>query len=334
MKALVLEQARNLVEREISLPELPSDHTLVSVVAAGIGGSEYQGFNHPGIRSLPSIMGHGIVGMIEGGERVAIYPLSGCGGCTYCLAGQTSLCDQWSLIGVQTDGGFAEYVSAPTNSLVPLPDGLSWEQAIFIEPFANSINAWEISEATANSSVAIVGAGGLGLGLVACAKAMGCKNITVIESSLSRQAAARSLGATSVISQVADEPQEESNAQGVAPLLRSTSLYDAFDVVFDTVGSEATRSMAIAITKKNAICVFLGFSSPMFELNMSELIRHQKIVKGSFAFSRQQFESALHLVVHCESAWVNNVSMDDVEPVLLNFLAGDFSLVKAALRHR
>lgn len=335
MKALVLEQARHLVVREIKMPELPSDYELVSVVATSIGGSEYQGFNNPGVRPLPNIMGHGIVGTVEGGGRVAVYPLSGCGRCAYCLAGQASLCDHWSLIGVQTDGGFAEYVAAPANSLVALPDALSWEQATFIEPFANSINAWEISGATASSSVAIVGAGGLGLGLVACAKAMGCKNITVIEPSLSRQEAARSLGATSVISHVADVSQSESNDQtAVSPLLRSTLIECVFDNVFDTVGSAMTRATAVAITKKDATCVFLGFSSPTLDLNMSELIRHQKILKGSFAFSRLQFEKALNLVVHCQSAWVNNLSMDEVESVLLDFLVGDFSVVKAALRHR
>jgi (R,R)-butanediol dehydrogenase/meso-butanediol dehydrogenase/diacetyl reductase len=80
------------------------------------------------------------------------------------------LCDEWTLIGVHSDGGFAQKVAVPRESLIELSPELSWEQSAFIEPFANSINAWEISEAQSHNTIAIVGVGSLGLGLVACAK--------------------------------------------------------------------------------------------------------------------------------------------------------------------
>jgi NADPH:quinone reductase-like Zn-dependent oxidoreductase len=61
-----------MVVREISNPTPLDNQTIVTVVAAGIGGSEYLGFHNPGIRPLPNVMGHGIVGVIASGERVAV----------------------------------------------------------------------------------------------------------------------------------------------------------------------------------------------------------------------------------------------------------------------
>jgi threonine dehydrogenase-like Zn-dependent dehydrogenase len=323
MKALVLDASKKLVVREVNDP-IPLYHqTLVMVVATGIGGSEYLGFDNPGIRPLPNVMGHGIVGVIASGERVAVFPLSGCGDCHYCSTQQTQLCDHWSLIGVQTQGGFAEKVAVPTSNLFPLPESVSWEQAAFIEPFANSVNAWELSGATAKSSIAIVGAGGLGLGLVACAHAQECNNITVIEPSNNRRDAAQILGAHNVFENVKSLMPDNSNKNDTA----------IFDVVFDTVGSASAKRAAIDITKKQGVCVFLGFETPTLEVNFSELIRHQKKLLGSFVFSPEQFKQAITLVESCRSEWISDVTMDQVEPMLLEFLSGDFSVVKAVLRH-
>ncbi|EGG94010.1 sorbitol dehydrogenase [gamma proteobacterium IMCC1989] len=320
MKALVLDAQKKMVVREMDDPIPLENQTLVKVVATGIGGSEYLGFNNPGIRPLPNVMGHGIVGIIANGERVAVFPLSGCGDCHYCSTQQTQLCDHWSLIGVQTQGGFAEKLAVPTANLFPLPESISWEQAVFIEPFANSVNAWELSGATPKSSIAIVGAGGLGLGLVACAHAQGCSNITVIEPSNNRREAARMLGAHNVVADVKNTSADNNNTA-------------VFDVVFDTVGSVSAKHASIDITKKNGVCVFLGFDTPTLDVNISELIRHQKKLLGSFVFSQEQFKKAIALVENCRSEWVKNITVDEVEPVLSDFLSGDFSVIKAVLRH-
>jgi len=320
MKALVLDAPKKMVVREINDP-IPLDYqTIVTVVAAGIGGSEYLGFHNPGIRPVPNVMGHGIVGVIVSGERVAVFPLSGCGDCHYCSTQQAQLCDHWSLIGVQTQGGFAEKVAVPTSNLFSLPESISWEQAAFIEPFANSVNAWELSGATPKSSIAIVGAGGLGLGLVACAHVQGCSNITVIEPSNNRREAARMLGAHNMVDDVKNISADNNDTA-------------VFDVVFDTVGSVSAKRTAIDITKKNGVCVFLGFEMPTVDINISEIIRHQKKLSGSFVYSPEQFQKAIALVENCRSEWVRNITVDEVESMLADFLSGDFSVIKAVLRH-
>ncbi len=310
MNALMLEGEKYLALRDIEEPSACSGSEIISVAAVSIGGSEYLGFSNPGIRSLPNIMGHGFSGTTASGKRVAVYPLSGCGNCCYCITDQQQLCDEWSLIGVQSDGGFTQKAVVPKKQLVKLPDDISWEQSVFIEPFANSINAWETSAAASKNTIAVVGAGSLGLGLVALAQASGCTVIHVSELSTARKKASRSLGAT--------------HTESVLP--------ETYDIVFDTVGSTETREQAIQATSKGGTCVFLGFASAELNVNVSELIRHQKKLIGSFVYSKRQFTDAIELAKTCDSGWVKNISFKEVEGILKGFLQGDFSHVKVALR--
>ena len=310
MKALMLEDKRKLTLLDVEDPVASANSQLISIKSTSIGGSEYLGFNNPGLRPLPSIMGHGFSGVTSVGKRVTVYPLSGCGQCQFCLADKVQLCDQWSLIGVQTEGGFAEKIAVPRDQLFDLPEDLTWEQSVFIEPFANAINAWEISNATRNDSIAIIGAGSIGLGIVAHAQLSESKYVHVAELSSSRRNAAMMLGA----SHVADK------------------LTESYDIVFDTIGSLESRDQAISLSKKGGVCVFVGFETPNMNLNMSEIIRHQKVLKGSFVYSKQQFSQAIELAKSCDNSWVKNVSFGEVEMTLSRFIEGDFSEIKIALR--
>lgn len=307
MKALLLEGSKNLSLKNIDSPKLSKGHVLVSVQATSIGGSEYLAYSDPGIRPLPNIMGHGFAG-IANGRRVVINPVQGCNNCVYCHSDFHQLCDSWSLIGVQSDGGFAELVSVPEDSVVELPDYISWEQAVFVEPFANSLNAWEMSGATNGSSIAIIGAGSLGLGLVASANKAGCIDVSISEPSRNRFAAANHLGAKNV---------------------DGNKLYD---IVFDTVGSTEARKTAIELCAKTGTIVLLGFASSLLEANAGQIIRAQKRIIGSFAYSYVQFKRSIALTKQVRSDWVKNISFQDVEGILNDYLNGDFSVIKAALR--
>jgi len=310
MKALVLAAKKSLQIRQLPEPEVLAGEVLIDIQAVSIGGSEYLGYNNPGIRPLPSIMGHGIVGTTPAGQRVAVYPLTGCGECEYCRADQQQLCDHWSLIGVQRDGGFAQRIAVPEKAVFGLPAELSWEQAVFIEPFANSVNAWERAGAAAADSIAVIGGGSLGLGLVALARQAGCEVVHVRDLSEQRMGVAERLGANG----------------------RAGCEVNRYDVVFDTVGSVEARKSAVSITRKGGRCVFMGFAAAQAQLAVSEVVRQQKTLLGAFVYSTRQFEQAITLAACCEDDWVTNVSFEEVEGCLNTYLAGNFDTVKAALR--
>jgi len=250
MQALLLTGKNKLSIQQVKSPIPKEDEILIRIEITGIGGSEYLGYNNPGIRRLPNIMGHGICGLAEKSKRIAIYPLISCAKCEYCKMNLAQLCSDWKMIGVHLNGGFAEQIAVSKELVFEIPASLSWEQASFIEPFANSINAWEISKAQSIDKVLIIGAGGLGLGLAACAKYDKHDKTFVLETSTERRKAAIELGA------------------------KTTELTnDSFDIVFDTVGSTETRSKAIELVKRNGKIIFLGFAMAEQVINFSELIR-------------------------------------------------------------
>lgn len=309
MKALKLIEKERLILEEIKVPILEKGEALVKIEITGIGGSEYLGYNNPGIRNLPNIMGHGICGETNDGIRVAINPLLGCNNCVYCNKNLKQLCSNWKLIGVQLNGGFAQKIAVPKTTLIELPDEVNWEQSCFIEPFANAINAWEIAGIKNKRKVLIIGAGSIGLGLVACAKNEKHSETYILEKSKQRNEAAETIGAKKVINKE-----------------------NYYDLVFDTVGSIETKSDAFKFMKPNGKCIFLGFATKQFEINFSELIRMQYQIIGSFVFSMQQFLSAVDLVKLTKNEWVKNLKFEDVETQLKIFLKDDFSVIKSALR--
>jgi threonine dehydrogenase-like Zn-dependent dehydrogenase len=310
MDALLLLDNHKLLLKQIDTPTIKENEVLIDVQIAGIGGSEYLGFNNTGFRPLPNIMGHGITGTTKNGKRIAVYPLIGCENCEYCNGEHLQLCDNWKLIGVQLNGGFAQKVTVPEKAVFEIPDELSWEQSSFIEPFANSVNAWELAQIKPNQTVLIIGAGSLGLGLIACAKDSNHNHITIIENAIPRKQAAIDLGA-----------EADKNLS-----------FQYFDFVFDTVGSAETRYEAFRRVKKNGKCVFLGFAEPKQEINFSELIRKQIQFIGSFVYSTGQFEKAIQLSKLTNKEWVKSISFTDVEGQLRSYLSGDFNTIKAVLR--
>ena len=310
MNALLLFDNFKLRFEQIITPLKNENEELIEVQATGIGGSEYLGYKNPGIRPLPNIMGHGITGITEDGKRIAVYPLVSCEKCEYCKIDLLQLCDNWKLIGVQLNGGFAEKVVVPKKSIFKIPDDLCWEQSSFIEPFANSVNAWELAKIEHKQQVLIIGAGSLGLGLIFCAKDSKHKNYAILENSKARNQIAIEAGAKAI----------------------NELSFELFDIVFDTVGTTETRIEAFKRVKKNGKCVYLGFAEPKQEIIFSEFIRKQIQFIGSFIYSTKQFEKAIHLAKFTKGEWVKNLSFTEVEEQLQCYLNGDFSTIKAVLR--
>lgn len=312
MKALVLEAADQLVLRDIAEPVPGPDESLIKMEIAGIGGSETLALQNPGIRPLPNVMGHSVVGTNPDGVRVAVNPLSGCGSCGWCEREAAHLCDNWQMIGVHSHGALAEYVVVPDSAVEKVPGELSWEQASFIEPFANSISAWEkVSQDLGDGHVLVIGAGSLGLGIVACsAPDQSSDQILVVEPSAERMAAAEHLGG-----QTCHDTETRQ-----------------FDVVFDTVGSVETRALALRLANKHARVVSMGFAAPVHDVAMNELIRNEHRLMGSFAYSHDQFKRAIDLASAVDSQFVTNLGWEQVGSVLRGFADQDHKIVRAALR--
>src|SRR5713101_8967180 len=157
MKALVLKDYKRFAYEEVPTPTPAADEVLVAVKACGICGSDVHGMDgSTGRRRPPIIMGHEASGVISSigsgatgwavGDRVTFDSTVYCGQCEYCRCGKINLCERRRALGVsceeyRQDGAFAECVALPQRILYRVPEGLPFEHAALVEPFAIALHA-------------------------------------------------------------------------------------------------------------------------------------------------------------------------------------------------
>jgi threonine dehydrogenase-like Zn-dependent dehydrogenase len=315
VKALVFTAPGTLELLDVPEPEPGPGEVLVQVRAAGICGSELHGARRPGFRKPPLIMGHEFAGVTAADEAVVINPILSCGHCRPCLRGLRHVCAERQIIGVHRAGGFAERVAVPASALRPLPPGLPWRSAALIEPAANAVHAWNRArgalgaDSATGARVGVIGCGAIGLMCVAVALSSGAERVEVSDLSPTRLAAARQLGA---------------GAGGPA-------LEGEYDVVVDAVGSAATRAASVAQQRPGGTAVWLGLADPDPGFDANALIRSEKLVLGSFAYSDQEFARAMTLVQEWNLTWAADYPLAAGAEIFTDLMNGGLQPVKTLL---
>ena len=307
MKALVFTGPGTLELLDVAEPEVADGEVLVHVRAAGICGSELHGVRRPGFRKPPLIMGHEFAGTRSNGERVAINPILSCGDCDLCQRGLRHICPRREIIGVHRPGGFAERVAVPASALRPVPPWLSWEAAAVVEPAANAVHAWNHTGPAVGARAAVIGCGAIGLLCVIAALAGGAESVDVTDLSADRIAVARDHGA--------------------AGLLRGE-----YDVVIDAVGSAATRANSVAHLRPGAVAVWLGLAEAEAGFDANALIRSEKRVLGSFAYSDEEFADGMALLRNTDLDWTASYPLSVGAGIFTDLMNGGAHPVKALLR--
>ncbi len=174
MKAAVLTTYGHIEWQDMPCPEISDSQVLVKINYAGICGSDmhvYHGDFHPRT-SIPLIMGHEFAGEIvevgkqvteyHVGDRVAVDPVSWCGQCPACRLGHYPACTSLKLLGIDSHGGFGQYVAAESFMLYPLADNISDSHAALIEVLSIGFHACARAGLKQGDSLAIFGAGRIG----------------------------------------------------------------------------------------------------------------------------------------------------------------------------
>ena len=195
---------------EIPTPQVGPGELLVKVLASGICGSDVMEWYR--IKKSPRVLGHEMAGEIikigsgvdryKVGERVFVSHHVPCNTCRYCLNGYHTLCD--TLRSTNFDpGGFAEYLRVPSinvdRGVFILPDEISFEEAVFIEPLACVLRGQRLARFKPGMSVFVIGSGISGVLHIALARASGAGWIIASDISEYRLKAARQFGADEVI---------------------------------------------------------------------------------------------------------------------------------------
>jgi threonine dehydrogenase-like Zn-dependent dehydrogenase len=309
VKALVFTGPGVLELQDVAEPEVAEGDVLVQVRSVGICGSELHGARHPGFRKPPLIMGHEFAGTSAAGDRVVINPMLSCGHCELCRGGLRQVCRERQIIGVHRAGGFAERVAVPGSTLRPVPDWLSWDAAAMVEPAANAVHAWNRSGAGPGARVAVLGCGAIGLLCLLTALDGGAGSVDVTDLDPGRLAQARRLGAAAA----------------------GSGLTGDYDVIIDAVGTPLTRAQSVEHQRPGGTAVWLGLAqdSPGFDGNA--LIRSEKRVLGSFAYSDEEFARATELLRNWDLSWTSHYPLTDGAEIFTGLMNGGLDPVKALL---
>ena len=152
MKAIKLAEPWKVSCVDIEKPVPKPGEALIKVIAAGICGSDIGAFRGTnGLVSYPRVIGHEIVGVVEEvggnakkikvGDRVIVDQVTACGTCYACRKGRPNVCEHLQVRGVHIDGGYREYMAVPESDVYVLPDSLSYQDAVMIEPTTIAVQA-------------------------------------------------------------------------------------------------------------------------------------------------------------------------------------------------
>jgi L-iditol 2-dehydrogenase len=279
MKAILVEKIGRFEIRDLIIPRPKADEVLLNVSVTGLCRTDLK-LIRVGHRDLllPRIPGEEVVGTIEEigcnvngfvkNQRVYVYPGRSCGVCAPCRMGAENLCSSMEIMGFHRHGGFAEYVVAPAKSLIPIPDGLSDEEAVFVEPLSCCINALELSRIARGQTIGIWGAGPAGALL------------------------ARAATALNAVPSVVDPDKRRSAQIGGTTTMPTKS----FDVCIVAVGSNKAYEEALLHLKpRGRLVVFSGLAPDraIIGTNFNQLHYLEQTLVGAYGCSFRHGEQAL-----------------------------------------
>ena len=201
----VMTQPKNIIFREIAVPEPGPDQVLVKIKKIGICGSDIHVYHgtHP-YTSYPVTQGHEVSGEIvklgeyvkdlSVGQRITIEPQVFCGRCYPCLHGKYNLCEKLKVMGFQTTGTAGEYFAVDGSKVTPIPSEMTWSEGAMMEPTAVAVHAAKQFPAIKGAKAVVLGCGPIGILVAQAAKALGAEKVMVTDISDKRLEIAKSVG--------------------------------------------------------------------------------------------------------------------------------------------
>ena len=312
MKAIVKSGAEEgLWLEDVAEPTIGINDVLIKMLKTGICGTDVHIYNWDAwARStikVPTILGHELVGeIVEVGSNVNdfyvgdIVSVEGhlvCGRCRNCLAGRRFKCAHTLGYGVNTDGGFAEYMAVPYTNIWKHKPGVDLDVAAIFDPFGNAVHtalAFEVF----GEDVLITGAGPIGIMSAAVAKHAGARHIVITDVNPKRLELARANGIEHVV---------DVTKTSIADYQKELGMKEGFDVGMEMSGNpQAFRDMLANMTHGGNIA-FLGIPSDEFAINWKTVIFNMLTIKG--IYGREMYETWYKMSVLIQSGL-------DISPVI------------------
>ncbi|MGM0698430.1 alcohol dehydrogenase [Brevibacterium spongiae] len=312
MKAFAIEKISSPVsEIELSTPT-PVDHqVLLKVTHSGIchtdthvqaggydlGSRGFMSMTDRGL-TLPAVMGHETVGEVIAvgdsadesliGEKRLVFPWIGCGECGRCLAHQENYCDSSQALGIFRPGGFAEEILVPHEKYLVDITGLdaAWAATLGCSGVTSYSAVRKAREfAAPDETIAVIGAGGVGLMAIAMLSAVGHRNIAAVDVNDENLRAAQKLGATTIVNSSDGEGSAKLKSRAGGPV----------SAVIDFVNTGETVTLGFDALTKGGICVLVGLFGGEFVMPTAVTALKALTVRGNYVGSLDELKDVVQL---------------------------------------
>ena len=291
MKAALLTRPEKIIFDEIAAPPPGPDEVSIRPALAGVCGTDISIFKGHRPTEYPFILGHEVMGRVTEtgagvtkvriGDRVIVEPNCPCGNCALCRQGRGAVCARKRAMGVNIPGCFSEYVIAPAEFVWPVPDTISDQDAVTIEPLAVSLHGLFRSGARPGDTVAVLGCGVVGLLLIHAAADMGLR-VIAHDRFPEKLDMARSSGA--------EMPPENEDTAAFWERMNVTT-------VFECAGVPETAELAFSAVPRGADIVLLGLSSLPAKFVPVKIVREGINILTSMIYDHPaDFARAIELV--------------------------------------
>ena len=287
MKVVAVGPELNLEVREVPEPEPGEGEVRVRVRACGICGSDLH-MLPSGALAEGSVMGHEIAGTVaaigagvEGwseGDAVCVYPFAPLDHLDIAAA-------MGSGIGLGTnDGGYAEALTVPAEMLWRLPDGVEVADGALVEPLAVALHGIDVSGATPEQPVCVLGCGPIGAMVIVALRGRGYERVVAVEPNPGRRALAERLGAAAAF-----------DLDGVHEAVIA-ELGGAPEVVLEAAGHPSAPDLAIELVAPEGSIALLGMLGEPVPISQLNVMLKEVRLKGSFAYRPKDFDEAIAML--------------------------------------
>lgn len=259
-------------------------------------------------QKAPVTLGHEFAGVVEEvgkdvtkykkGDRVVVNPTVS----KHEKDESVDLYDGYSFIGLGSDGGFAEFTNAPEENVYALPESVSDKEGALVEPTAVAVQAVKEGKLLFGDTVAVFGAGPIGLLTIVAAKAAGASKIFVFDLSEERLAKAKEVGATHVINSANTNPVDFINEH----------TENGVDVTFEVAGVGVTLSQSVQVTRPRGTVVIVSIFAHAVDFDPMLLTNSGVQLTSTIAYSPITFQQTIDLIAN-GSLDVKSVVTDEIE---------------------
>jgi len=299
MKAAFVVKAGKVEIRDIDVPTIKDNEVLIKVKTVGVCGSDLHLFKgtHP-FRNPPAILGHEIAGDIveigksvtkfKVGDRVTVEPHLGCGECEFCKQNLVNLCTSKKSPGTPGwIGTFAEYFNAPEKAVYKINDNISYEMGTLTEPLAVAVHAISRITVAQKDTLAILGAGTVGLLMLVAAREDGYKNIICTDTQKFNLEMALKQGA-----KLAMNPLEEDVVAKVKDFTGGRGV----DVALIAASSKGIVDQALSIVRKRGEVGIIAMITEKIPVYTYSCVFNEQTIFGAMTYETKDFAKAAEMI--------------------------------------